>query len=840
MRKNTVEILLVDHCLEDRKTYGRYLLQDQQHAYSILEADTGKKGLQLCYQQFPDVIVMNYLLPDMNGMEFLTDLKTQLDQTKLPLVVLTEQENEQIVLQAINRGAVDCLVKKATTPKKLLQAIQKVLEKTDLKQQLQESEQRFQATFNQAGVGLAHVGLDGRCLQVNQKLCNILGYSHEELKQLTLEEITHPNDLTVDWECMRQLLVGEIQTYQLEKRYIRKDNSYVWINLSVSVVRTSFGEPYFIYVVQDINALKQLQQAYAQLETRVNSQTLELEKVNKELQTTLEKLQVTQEAMVTSRQTIERTFTLNGIPSLQWKLAAVRNQQGSATDFTKRKQAQEKIKEQATLLNVASDAIFVRNLEHEILFWNQAAESLYGWQTTEVLGKKATELFCCKTIAQVNEALNIAVHQGKWEGELQHTTKEGKKVIVLSRWTLLRDNTGQPKSILTVNTDITEKKQLEAQFYRIQRLESLGTLANGIAHDLNNMLSPILAVAQLLPLKLPNLDEKNQELLKILEDSSKQGAQLVKQITSFAQGAEGTLAPLQLKHLIKEVERIVNSTFPKSIEICTNVGKNLWTVSTDQTQIHQVLMNLCVNARDAMPQGGTLSIYAENFLVDHNYTRMNLEAKEGPYVVITVSDTGCGMSKDVLERIFEPFFTTKEQGKGTGLGLSTVIGIMKNHGGFVSVESKVGEGSKFRVYLPAIQNEVTQHEDADNYQIARGHNELILVVDDEAFICQMTQNSLEQYSYRVLTACNAVDAFSLYTLHKNEISVVLIDIQMPTIDGLNAIRILQQMDSSIKIVVMSGLASNRKLLEASGIQVLAFLLKPYTIKELLNTIQAVF
>jgi PAS domain S-box-containing protein len=1213
--ENTVEILLVGDCLKDRTTYSRYLLQDQQYTYSILEADTGKKGLQLCYQKFPDVIVMDDLLPDIDGVEFLTSLKTQLSKTNLPIIILTSLGNEQIALQAMNSGAAYCLVKKTITPVCFIQALQKVLEKTDITQKLQESEERFHATFNQTSVGIAHVGLNGRCLRVNQKLCEILGYTNEELKQLTLEEITYPNDLTVDWEYIHQLLVGELQTYQLEKRYIRKDNSYVWINLSVSVVRTSFGEPYLNYVVQNINALKQVQQAYEQLETRVNSRTLELEQVNKELQTALEELQITQEELhrqneelITSRQVIERerqryqdlfefapegylvtdisgnireanctaanllatsrqhligkpfivfiadqqrkTFhtrlaklrymqewevylksgsgklfpTMVTVASmndqkgqrvgLRWLLhdisarkqmhqqlqaaynqlerrveertselsqanmrlqqeiakhkqseaqvafqaslidqvrnaviatdlegkitywnqfaqqlyhftpedigkfildviiptdqqettkqimpsiqatgvwagelelqrrdgsvfpayavnTLVRDQNGNpcgivgvstditerkqaemirhqmaqelqslydnapcgyvsldaegrvirinetklkmlgysrqeiigkkitdfytpesipifekhyllfkqqsmvkdlelqilrkdgsilpisvsttaiydeagnylmsnsiAVDISDRKQAQEKIKEQAALLNVASDAIFVRNLEHEVLFWNQAAESLYGWQTTEVLGKKATELFSEEIVTQVDEALNVAVQQGKWEGELQHTTKDGKKVVVLSRWTLLRDNTGQPKSLLTVNTDITEKKQLEAQFYRIQRLESLGTLASGIAHDLNNMLSPILAVAQLLPLKLPNLDEKNQELLKILEDSSKRGAQLVKQITSFAQGAEGKLVPLQLKNLILEVEGIVNSTFPKSIEIFTSLGEDLWTVSVDQTQIHQVLMNLCVNARDAMPQGGTLSISAENFLVDHNYARMNLEAKEGPYVVITVSDTGYGISKEVVERIFEPFFTTKEQGKGTGLGLATVLGIIKNHGGFVRVHSEVGEGSEFRVYLPAIEDEVAKQEEAENYQIDRGNNELILVVDDEAFIREMTKNSLEQYNYRVLTASDAVDAFSLYTLHKNEISVVLIDIQMPTIDGLNAIRILQQIDSSIKIIAISGLASNRKLLEASGIQVQAFLLKPYTIKELLNTIQA--
>lgn len=511
---------------------------------------------------------------------------------------------------------------------------------------------------------------------------------------------------------------------------------------------------------------------------------------------------------------------------------------GVSVDITERKQAQQTISEQAALLNVASDAIFVRNLKHQILFWNQAAENLYGWQNSEVLGKTAIELFCLDIAPQVEELLKIVLEQGKWEGELQHITKDGKKVIVLSRWTLVTDNTGQPKSILTVNTDITQKKQLEAQFYQVQRLESLGTLASGIAHDLNNILTPILAVAQLLPIKLSHLDEKDQQLLKILEDSSIRGTELVKQITSIASGREGKRVPTQLNNLIKEVERIVSGTFPKLIEIRTNLAQGLWTVLVDETQIHQVLMNLCVNARDAMPQGGILSISTENFIVDQHYARMHLEASEGSYVVITVSDTGYGIPKEVLERIFEPFFTTKEQGKGTGLGLSTVLGIIKNHGGFVNAYSEVGEGSEFQVYLPAMENKVTQQE-VNNFQMLKGNNELILVVDDEEFIREICKTSLEEHNYKVLTARDAVDAFSLYTIHKNEISIVLIDIQMPSIDGFNAIRVLQQINSSVKIIAMSGLASNRKLLEINDLNVEAFLLKPYTIETLLSTIQRV-
>jgi PAS domain S-box-containing protein len=894
--KVTESVLIIDDCLEDRETYRRYLLRDQQHTYRILEAVTGEQALQVCRQRFPDVIVMDYLLPDVDGLEFLTDLKTQFAQTNLPVIILTGRGNEQIAVQAMKSGAADYLVKKHTTPVSLRLAVENVLEKTRLSRQLLESEGRFQATFNQVAVGIAHVGLDGQWLLVNQKLCDIVAYTHEELNRLTLEDITHPDDRNLDLEYVVRMLTGEIETYSLEKRYIRQDNRQVWINLTVSLVHSSSGEPqYFICVVEDISdrlaAQREHQQALSALrESEARFQRLamnipgaiyqyvlhpdgsdeftyispgsrdiyelEPEELLRDFRTVWatihpDDVEAVQRANARSMQTLEAfDIEFRLIPPsgcIKWVHAKSHPQRqengdlvfdGLVMDISDRKQAQEKIHEQAALLDVTTDAIFVRDLECRVLYWNSGAERMYGWQAAEVLSKDCCEFLYKEISPSVEEALKTVVEQGEWQGELNKITKSGQEIIVSTRWTLMRDEGGQAKSILAVDTDITEKKQLEAQFYRAQRLESLGTLASGIAHDLNNILAPILTVAQLLPLKFPHLDEKNRQLLKILEDNSKRGAELVKQITAFARGAEGKHVPLQPRHLLKEIERIVKSTFPKSIEICINIATpNLWTVSADPTQIHQVLMNLCVNARDAMPDRGTLSISAENFHVDQNYARMNLEAKVGDYVVITVSDTGCGMPQEVLERIFEPFFTTKEPGKGTGLGLSTVIGIIKNHGGFVNVHSQVKGGSQFQVFLPAIEKQATQ--EAEDLQMARGNDELILVVDDEAFVRDIAKTSLEEFNYRVLVGSDGIDAFSLYVQHRNEISVVLMDIQMPSIDGLNAIRVLQNMNPSVKIIAISGLASNRKFLEASGIAVQAFLSKPYTIKELLDTIQDV-
>jgi PAS domain S-box-containing protein len=501
-----------------------------------------------------------------------------------------------------------------------------------------------------------------------------------------------------------------------------------------------------------------------------------------------------------------------------------------------RKKAEQKIREQAELLDIATDAILVQNLQNQILFWNKGAERMYGWQAEEVLSQDANKLLGkAETLPQIKQVYALVVLEGSWYGELHQLTKQGKEIIVESRWTLVQNEQKQPTSILIVNTDITEKKQLEAQFLRAQRMESIGTLASGIAHDLNNVLAPILMSVQLLALKLS--DEHTQQWLKILEDNARRGAELVKQVVSFARGVSGDRTLVQVRHIIAEIKRIAKETFPKSIEIYMDVAPDLWTVCGDATQLHQVMMNLCVNARDALPDGGILSITAKNLILNEQSARLNIDAKPGFYIVITVSDTGIGIPTEVLDRIFEPFFTTKEMGKGTGLGLSTVMGIVKSHGGFLNVLSKLGQGTEFEVYLPALQE--TQAPIVEDSEMPEGQEELILVVDDEAAVRQITQTSLETYNYRVLTASDGIEALAVYAQHKEEISVVLIDLMMPSMDGLTTIRTLRKIKPHIKIVAVSGLVSNDKLAQARRIGIQNFLYKPYAAKELLKTISDV-
>ncbi|WP_016951858.1 PAS domain S-box protein [Anabaena sp. PCC 7108] len=408
-------------------------------------------------------------------------------------------------------------------------------------------------------------------------------------------------------------------------------------------------------------------------------------------------------------------------------------------DISARKQVEQKLREQAALLNITTDAIIVINLNNKILLWNKSAEKLYGWKTEEVIDQNAREIWVDEPVAQQQEIYQTVLMSGAWQGELNKITKFDTEIIVESRWTLVHDEHNQAKSILIVDTDITQKKQLEQQFLRAQRMDSIGTLASGIAHDLNNVLSPILMSAYLLKTKY--YDPQVQQIISIIENNANRGANLVNQVLSFARGIEGERTVIQVKYLISEIEQIVEQTFPKSITVHTEIQPNLLPVCGDITQLYQVLINLCLNARDAMPNGGSLTIVAGNLWIDETSAKVHLDAKVSYYIVIKVIDTGLGISSKILDRIFEPFFTTKEAGKGTGLGLSTVIGIIKGHEGFITVSSSLNKGTEFQVYLPAVYTAEDQSLKAAEMLI--GDGELVILEAEKASIQEITSTSLK-------------------------------------------------------------------------------------------------
>lgn len=495
-------------------------------------------------------------------------------------------------------------------------------------------------------------------------------------------------------------------------------------------------------------------------------------------------------------------------------------------EIAERKEAEERVREQAALLDKASDAIFVTDLDGRVTQWYQGAQGVYGWTEAEAVGKTAGALLQ-NVFSQPENLMKETLQTGEWLGELSHRTKDGETVFVQSRWTLLRDENGKPKSVLVINTDITEKKQSEAKFLRVQRMENIGALAGGIAHDLNNSLAPILMASDMLREELTT--EEGLKMLETMRNSAHRGADMVKQILSFSRGVSGDHVVLQLKHLISDMEKFARSTFPRSIQVRMKIPRDLFPILGDATQLHQVLLNLYVNARDAMPVGGTLQVEAANIHIDESHPNRQVT---GPHIALTVSDTGHGMPPEVLDKIFEPFFTTKELGKGTGLGLSTVMGIVKTHRGFVTVSSEVGRGTSFRVFLPAADSKASAPAQK-RQPPPSGSGELILVVDDEKAILEMTKLMLEAYNYRVLTAFDGVEAIDLFTKNRDEIKAVVTDMMMPNLNGPQLVRKLQELAPDLKVIGVSGLGSEASLNKAGKEFVKSFLRKPFSPESLL-------
>jgi two-component system cell cycle sensor histidine kinase/response regulator CckA len=781
MNTSTTEedvILIVD----DTPTNLEVLLDLLETAgFKVVIAEDGERAIALAEYAPPDLILLDVLMPGIDGFETCRRLKDNAATQEIPIIFLTAVNDNIDKVKGLHLGAVDYITKPLNHEEVLarvnthirLQKLTKSLtaqnerleKEIQYRQQveadreqafraLQRSEARFRRLIESNVIGIAFSLVDGSITDANDAFLQIVGFDRADLEagRLNWQNMTPPEYAPHYEVALTELRnTGVFSTF--EKEYFHRDGHRIPVMVGGAL------------------------------------------------------LDDTQQTIV-----------------------------GFVLDLTQHKQAEDTIRKQAALLNITTDAILVRDLDNKIQYWNKGAEQVYGWKVEEVIDQDANRLlYQVDALKQLEAIQSSLIEFGTWQGELHQVNKQGKEIIVSSRWTLMRDAQGQPKSVLTVNTDITEKKQLESQFLRTQRLESLGTLAGGIAHDLNNILTPVLSTAQLLQLKFPNADAQSQHLLKIVETNTKRGAELVKQVLQFARGVEGKQAIVQVKDLIREVKQIAARTFPKSIQLVTHVEPELCLVSGDATHLHQLLMNLVVNARDAMPKGGTLTISAKNRLIDEHYARMNLDASVGSYIEMIVKDTGIGMSAETMDRIFEPFFTTKEIGKGTGLGLSTVRGIVKSHRGFIDVVSKVGEGTEFKIFLPAIASSVFPQ--AETPAMPNGNAEWILVVDDEIEILETTKAALEAYNYQVLSASDGIEAIAFCAQHQNKIAVAIVDMMMPSMDGLTTIQTLRKINPQLKTIAISGFVSNEKLREASGIK--HFIAKPYTIQELLQTLQTV-
>lgn len=767
------------------------------------------------------------------------------------------------------------------------QTRRELLERQQMQLALEASEERFRSLSTSAPLAICQTNADGLCLYTNARWTEMSGLSLNESLGDGWLKVLHPDDRPALLAAWERYLQGEPSFFH-EFRIINTRGEIRWISARNAPIRSATGEiTGHVGTKEDITDRKQTEAALLESQAQLQRQLVEIETIYQSapiglnvLDRDLRFVRINQHLAEMNGLPIEahlgRTIwdvlpnladqaeqlllhiLDTGEPLLNveirgetpaqpgveriwleqfWPLKSGDRIIGISTvceEITDRKRLETELQQRerqfATLVENLPDVIVRLDRQLRYLYVSPNTEQESGFSPEAMLGKTIWELdlpsdLCQSLVTSCQQAFETG------QGQTIELCFEDRQYLV--RLIPERDAQGEIISLIGISENITEKKKLEEQFYRAQRMESLGTLASGIAHDLNNVFTPILAIAQLLMMKQQNLDERSREMLQVLVDSSKRGANLVKQVLTSIRGFEGNRSALQAETVLQEVTNIIQQTFPKSIEIHDHRPDTpLWPVFADPTQLHQVLMNLCINARDAMPDGGILSILIENRSLDRAYAQMNLDAHEGDYVVITIGDTGSGIAPHLINRIFDPFFTTKDPGKGTGLGLSTVLGIVKNHGGFVQVYSEVGQGTQFRVYLPAIAGSVTPSVKAE--ELLYGQGELILIVDDETLVQQVIRTLLEDFHYTTLIAQDGIEAISIYADRKQEIDVVLLDMMMPNMDGATTIRTIKRMNPEVKIIAASGLPANQTSALAAGAN--AFLAKPYTTEDLLRTL----
>jgi len=790
-------ILIVDDNAPNRKALGATL---QASGYDVSEASDGAAALELLSAGRFDAVITDVLMPRMDGFQLCHEIRNDERLRRIPIIVYTATyiaaEDEKL---SHDLGA-DRFLRKPATNDAILQTVRDVLGAGACRQP-------------KAGAGLDEFDT---LQQYSQRLVNKLEqrslYLEQQSLALSFSELRLRSVFDAVNDALFLILLDE------GKRLGR----FVDVN---EVACQMFGyarEEFLTRSVQDLDPLEEA--FFSALGSRLHAGE----------RLVIERTLVTKSGQPIPTEISVRSFSLQG---QTLAIAVVR-------DIAERKRAEEVRRESERRLRDILDNVvaFVGLLSTDgwLLEINRAPLAAASLGRDDVIGKPFHECYWWSYSAEVQAQLQRAIRQAAAGENTRYDVAvrlgSDRQMIIDFALSPLRDAAGRIVQIVGSAVDITERKELERQYLRAQRMEAIGTLASGVAHDLNNILSPMLMAAGLLRDKLPA--DHDREIVSLIETGTRRGADIIRQLLTFSRGIEGARVSVQPRHLIKEMLTLMRETFPRNIRLEHDVAGDLWTIMANATQIHQVLLNLCVNARDAMPTGGTLTLEAQNVTLSPDMAKLNPQAKPGNYVVLSVGDTGTGIPPDVINRIFDPFFTTKEVGKGTGLGLSSVLGIVRGHGGFVTVESEPGRGSTFRVHLPATGTLAGDGGDAAEDGPA-GRGEMVLLVDDEAPIRAATQRTLEKYGYRVVTASNGADAVPLFVQHRDAIRVVVTDAMMPMMSGVEMIRALRVIEPHIRVVAATGLDHENRRAELAALGVTEILSKPYETSALLNALRRV-
>lgn len=719
------------------------------HLFVVERMDAALRHLA---QQNFDIVLLDLYLPDSDG---IATLERIMINWAGPVIVLIGNSNEDVGIAAIERGAMDYLVKGTFSSMRLTLTLYRAVQRRKKEQSLRDSVDLFENLFRHHSAIKFVVDPDtGVIVDANDAAASFYGRSVAELRTMHVNEIT---TLSMEESHVELESIRSKRKNQFEFRHRLADGSIRDVEVYSGII--CMGNKEFIHsIVHDITQRKQVERERERLQAAIDQ---------------------------------------------------------------------------------AGETIVITDTKGKIEYINPVAEKVSGYSRLELIGSKTNMFKSGQHDAALYDNLWATIAGGKtWTGRLVNRRKDGSLYTEALTISAIRNTAGEIANYVAVKRDITEKLLLEAQLLQAQKMESVGRLAGGVAHDFNNMLSVILGFTQMAIDKVDPVSILHEDLLEVL-DAAKRSANITRQLLAFARKQPIAPKVLNLNETIEDMLKMLQRLLGEDINLVWQPQSSLWLTKIDPSQIDQLLANLCVNSRDAITGVGNITIETGHAVFDENYCARHIGAIPGKYVLLTVEDNGCGMAKDVQDNVFEPFFTTKEMGQGTGLGLATVYGIVKQNNGFITLYSEPGQGASFKIYLPRYYEPDGDVGNEKDRYIQHGKGETVLVVEDEPAILRLTGKILENWGYVVYTAATVVEAIDLADAHGENIRLLITDVVMPEMNGRELAELLRPRIPGLKFLFMSGYTAS--VIAANGVldEGINFIQKPFSKKDLAEKVYAV-